>query len=438
VDRDFAGGIYLMPLGDKPPADSIATTSYNGECYLPLSVGSGEIMEVLAKKGQQVSKGELLAKGDGCYLYAPNSGMVGGKISVWAHGKPEQPALTLLPAKNNLGHYKNTLSSVFPAVTTKPNQKEAVWQLIEKAGIIVPDRQEPLAIQMKRLAESTAPAVVANATPLEPSLNGPLAILHLYPERVFAGLAILKTWLGAEQAIMAYPYHFEGDLTSARDWEVRCVPVSEKYPQGRSGSVLRTLIKQGILPKTSLKKQASIVFDVQLLTQVERAVLAEQVVTDRIITISGDGVTRPSHFMVPLGMPLKELLTWAGMYEDARCVVEGSSMAGTAVDVEHTVIAQTSQAFTVLHRLKHHRAYSCIRCGWCIDDCPVEIDPVHLLQLAESGQYQLAGEIGAESCVECGICSYICPSHLRIMEHIRMIKRKLHPRCEFALFPEDH
>jgi Na+-translocating ferredoxin:NAD+ oxidoreductase subunit C len=115
----------------------------------------------------------------------------------------------------------------------------------------------------------------------------------------------------------------------------------------------------------------------------------------------------------------------SGMYSDAECVVEGSSMAGTAVDPQATVVSPLSEAFTVVRRVQMRPSSRCIRCGWCIDDCPAQIDPALLLHLAETRQFRRAAKAGVERCVECGICSYICPSRLRIMEHLLMMKVQL-------------
>ena len=433
IDRDFAGGIYLAPLGKRPPLEWIEEVAYEGDLYLPLSVG-GRTMEVTAVEGEQVAYGSLLAWGGGYYLYAPRAGRIGQVKIRRAAGK----VLTLHPAQEGPpAHLKDTLIPDGPtsqAITITPGagemtrqRREVVWHKLERAGIVSADTAGLLAQSLLRWQREDIALVVANATPLEPTLNGSLAILHHWPDEVFAGLSILQTWLGAEEAIMAYPHNFAIDRGGAAIWQVRCVPVSEKYPQGRAGSLLKTLDKQGQLPRFRRRKRRAVVFEIQLLYQVGQAVLTGKLPTERIVTINGDGVNRPSHFRVPLGVPLGELLRRAEMQEKADCVAAGSSLAGQAIEVSQAVVGLTSDAYTVVAKVPRYRSYNCIRCGWCIDDCPAEIDPARLLELAQLGQYALARQWGVDLCIECGICSYICPAHLRIMEHIRLIKYKLHP-----------
>ena len=309
-------------------------------------------------------------------------------------------------------------------ITDNETQKLAVLHAIDRAGLLVPDTREPLAELLQKLQRQNIRMVVANATPIEPSLNTPLAILHCMGEQVFAGLAILRNWLGAARSVMAYPHHFTIDREIADKWQVRCLPVSDKYPQARPASILRPLRKQRHLSRFRRPERSAVVFDMQLLRQVERLILANFLPTERIVTVSGDGVARPSHFIAPVGLPLKQLLERASIYDDAQCVIDGSSLAGVAVDPDKTVIGPVSQSFTVIRYLSRPAAQPCIRCGWCIDDCPAGLNPVRLLRLYEKGKYELAARNGLHKCVECGICSYICPSHLPIMNAIRMMKNK--------------
>ncbi len=433
IDRDFAGGIYLTPLGEIPRLDAIEPVAYEGDLHLPFHGGISRL-DLVVESGQVVGRGDLLAKGEGYYLYAPRRGQVGEEREIWsADGKGRRGiVLRMAPGEEELAE-----SSFGQVEQEKPSQgtdlnlpseaaHPAVWEKIEQAGIVVAETGQTLASRLKDLEQrEDIRAVIANATPMEPTLNTPLAILQQWSEQVFAGLAILKTWLGAQDAIMAYPHDFELDTSPAQTWQVRCVPVSEKYPQGQSGSILRTLERLRQLPRRRRHKRSAVVFSIQLLRQVERVILGDEKPTERVVTICGDGVAKPGHFLAPLGLPVRELLTQAVMTPEAECVAAGSSLTGVSVDVDTCVVTPRSEAFTVIRRIRPDPPQTCIRCGWCIDDCPAKIDPARLLHLAETGQYQRAKRYGARTCMECGICSYVCPSRLRIMEHIQVIKQKL-------------
>jgi electron transport complex protein RnfC len=434
VDRDFAGGIYLPPLGPSPSLEQIQAVDYSGELLLPLRWGTSCLLNVIPESGRRVSRDTIIAKNDeGHFLFAPRAGTIGPQAAAWIDNQPNQPVLTLLPLSesddsNEQMETEPHAASVFDSLSAAQSElqrKQKVLDAIRQAGIVDPQQGRPFSDTLEELETTNIKTVIANATPLEFQINTPLAVLHQFSEQVFAGLAILKTFLGADRALMTYPHHFHIDKNTARQWQVRCVPVSEKYPQGTRHSILGTLIKQRVLRRKRTAATAA-VFSIQLLRQIERAVLAGQKPTERIVTICGDGVSRPGHFLAPLGMPLMELLHRAGMYEDAQCVALKSSLVGDPINPENAVITPLSEGFVVLQRVVHPQPLRCIRCGRCIEHCPAQIDPARLLQLAESRQFARAVHIGAKACIDCGICSYICPSHLRIMEHIRMIKSNTH------------
>lgn len=423
VEHDFPGGIYLPPLGQSPPLDTIETVDYHGDLRLPLRYGSASAMQTIFPEGASLSKAHLLAENKkGHCLYTPRAGIIGPATTATVNGRAAQPVLLFHPVPTDTPNEKLPAQGE-PSLSHR-NAKYDILKHIEQAGLVIPATGMPLAQMLRRWKNHKVDIVVANATPLEPELNTPLAILHHWPGDVFAGLAILKTFLDADEAVVAYPFHFPIDTAEADTWEVRCAAVSEKYPQGRSSSVVHTLQKQGHLPQQE-SAPTILVFEVQLLRQVERAVLGGRMPTDRIVTIAGDGITHPAHFIAPIGLPVAELLRRADCYRDTAAVIEGSSMVGHAIDPATAVVSQTSQYFTAVRTIYHAPPQRCIRCGWCISHCPAKIDPARLLQLAETSRYDQAEYIGAHRCVECGICSYLCPSSLRIMDHIIMIKRKL-------------
>ena len=74
-------------------------------------------------------------------------------------------------------------------------------------------------------------------------------------------------------------------------------------------------------------------------------------------------------------------------------------------------------------RLGVRKQYPCIRCGYCVDACPIFLNPSQLGLLAAGGQYQrMAGEFHLMDCFECGCCTYVCPSHIPLVQQFRVAK----------------
>ncbi|MBN1436729.1 MAG: 4Fe-4S dicluster domain-containing protein [Sedimentisphaerales bacterium] len=427
---DIPGGIYLPGIGEPPSLTIQDWPDYQGPLYLPLATGRTEPMVPIVQPRQPVKQGELLARDDfGHFLYAPRCGVIAEQTTKTVFGHTEQPVLALQTSADatcDVAGANPLADTVNPwQAKTDAERYDLTCQSLARTGIMIGDHGETLIDLIKRAHDHAVAVVVANAVPVEPTLNGPLAVLQEHSPEVFAGLSILKTLLRAPQALAAHSYHFPIDCATAEQWNVRCVAVTEKYPQGLPGVLLRSLNKS---PRYCLKRNgAAYIFDPQTLRAVERAVLGGSLLLERIVTVAGDGVLQPGHFRVPVGLPLRALLERAGLTDDWRCVVEGASLTGRSIDPDQAVVSARSGNFMVIRNFKPVRPERCIRCGWCIMDCPAGLDPARLSTVAEMGQYRTASSLNIEACMECGICSYICPSGLPIMESIRMMKRRLHP-----------
>jgi len=424
IDRDFHGGIYLPPLGKIPSLEITTPSDYPDKLLLPLRTADGSLMQTTVMPGTKVQPGTLLAHNHQLhyYLYAPCGGTIGQIIE---NENPAANCKTLLPL-TTAGDSPNLAgASASIAITPQQARKDAIYKILETSGIIIAHSGKSLAHFLRHHENREIDTVIANAAPLEPSLNSPLAILHKYPECVFAGLAILKQWLGAGQAFMAYPYHLSIDENAARQWQVQCLPISEKYPQAYDSAVLRTLQKQGHLPRSSRTLQHAAVFDIQLLYQVERLLMASQLPTTRIVTLCGNALEKPMHLLTPLGTPISHLLKQTTLRNSNPCVIDGDSMTGTAVDINSSVVTYSSKSFTIIEPYANRTAYRCIRCGRCIDACPARIDAAGLAQLITDEQYNQTLKHGLYDCIACGICSYLCPSNIPIAKLIHDARKKL-------------
>ena len=442
VGPDLTGGIYLPFLGRPPAIDRIDRLEYCGDLHLPLIINPATELDVIVETFRTVRRGELLASSRaGHRLYAPRDGVIGPRTTVTLDGQPGRAALTLhrMPQDKPLNssqsepqpHLPGDLPPAHTPQPGDPRQKQATFEAIENAGLLVASTGEPLSQLLRRAKTQNVSLVVANAIPMEPTLNGPLAFLDNYSAEVFTGLSILKTWLQAGSAVAAYSHRFPIDRQAAQYWQVHCTELSEAYPQAFTSLLLEALARRG---HTELARPDSeaIVFDLQLLCQVERVVLAGELPLDRIVTVAGTGVSRPGHFRVPLGMPVPELLKAVDVCDDAHCVVAGSAMTGTAIDPAKAVVSSQTESFVVLRQPRHARPERCIRCGFCLDHCPVNLDPARLHHLGELGQYDTAVGLGLNDCLECGICSYVCPSNLPITAQTRLTKRQLHTHEHLA------
>jgi electron transport complex protein RnfC len=146
-----------------------------------------------------------------------------------------------------------------------------------------------------------------------------------------------------------------------------------------------------------------------------------------VITITGPAVKRKGNYRIPIGTPLRFLLEHVGVEQEVGRVFLGGPMMGQAassLDIPITKGTSGVVAFTDTEVERTHRQlYPCIRCAYCVDACPIFLDPSRLGALAEHGEYdRMKQEFNLMDCFECGSCSFVCPSHIPLVQHFRVAK----------------
>jgi len=158
-----------------------------------------------------------------------------------------------------------------------------------------------------------------------------------------------------------------------------------------------------------------------------------QPLIERIVTVTGPGIRRPSNLLVPIGTPLQELIDFCGgMTDDTRQILFGGPMMGTAqrfLDVP--IMKGTSGVlFLTEDKVVHREEYPCIRCQRCVDACPVFLNPSRLGSLAKARLYEDMMDYHIMDCMECAACSFVCPSNIPLVQRFRVAKGLLREQKE--------
>ena len=158
-------------------------------------------------------------------------------------------------------------------------------------------------------------------------------------------------------------------------------------------------------------------------------------IQERIVTVTGPAVKHKGNYRIPIGTPLRFLLEEVGVRDDVSRVFLGGPMMGAAassLDISLTKGISGVVAFRESEAERtHRRVHPCIRCGYCVDACPMFLDPASLGALARNEEHdRMADEYHLMDCFECGSCTYVCPSHIPLVQQFRVAKaavRKARP-----------
>jgi len=272
--------------------------------------------------------------------------------------------------------------------------------------------------------------VIVNGCECEPFLTTDHRVMLESLPELFCGIRIIMKCTGAERAIIGLEDNTPDVLHAIREALPEDSPITveallKKYPQGFEKTLIFALL--GIeLPMGKLPASVGVgVFNVATLAAIGKLLPVHGGLIERVVTIGGPGISRPGNYLIPIGTPLKFVLEHCGFSGTARCVILGGPMMGKTVATLDIPVTKTTSGILAfdktLEELKNDTPeYSCIRCGTCVQVCPMGLNPCELARRAKAGRYEeMRDSFYLNNCCLCGSCAYHCPSGVPITNLIK-------------------
>jgi electron transport complex protein RnfC len=204
-----------------------------------------------------------------------------------------------------------------------------------------------------------------------------------------------------------------------------------KYPQGAEKMLIKSITQREVPPKALPMDVKVVVQNISTSFAVFEAVRYGKPLIERVVTVTGEGITEPGNLLVKIGTLISHLIeACGGMKDVALKVISGGPMMGFAVPSLEVPVTKGTSGIVVMTEgeIVHSEDFSpCIRCGRCIDICPMGLMPSMLSIYAEKGLYEGAKEYNLFDCFECGACAFVCPSRRPIVQLIRVAKSQVKP-----------
>ena len=271
-----------------------------------------------------------------------------------------------------------------------------------------------------------------NGCECEPYLTADYRLMVEFPAPILTGALLAARACGASDVVIAIednkPLAIDILRRAAKGTGIRIVELATKYPQGsEKQTILATLgrtVPGGGLPLDV----GAVVINVGTVATLARAVLRGKPLTHRIVTVSGKGIKRPRNLLVPVGTRYAELIDYCGgLTDDAARILAGGRMMGFPLgDLEWPVTKGTSGSTALREEdVLRTRETNCVRCGRCVDVCPMNLVPSRLALASRNEDWDLVRKYHISSCVECGCCAYRCPAGIPLVQLIRMGKAQM-------------
>lgn len=391
--------------------------------YIPLLHGPATI-EVLVKEGDYVRVGTLLAKrADHFYvpLFASCSGTVVGI---------EKRMHACLKMIDHLVIENDQKFAIDDNLTTLDYMKASVEEIAEfiKEKGIVGQGGAGFPTYIKYSNVKGCDTLIINAVECEPYITADYAGLELFMDDFKIGVEALFKASGAMKCLIAIKEtkkEMIQTLTTifkdSKKIEISLVP--DVYPMGWERTLIYQLTKKRYdrLPL----EVGCIVSNETTAIALGKAMRTGLPVTEKIVTVSGDGIKSPANVMVLVGTVAAEIIELlGGTTAEEIQLIAGGPMMGSAMTSDQIVVTPWSNALTIL-KYQAVKEIGCLRCGTCIDHCPSGLQPVNINNAEVAKSMDRLIKLKTDQCIECGLCTYVCPSKIAVTEGIRRAKRYL-------------
>ncbi|MFA6217921.1 MAG: electron transport complex subunit RsxC [Candidatus Omnitrophota bacterium] len=410
---------------------TIQASSLPARVYLPLSQHLGKICSAEVAVGDMVLKGQRIAAAN-AGVYAPIHASLSGKVAAikdWPH-----PLLGRCPAiviESDLAD--KTIATQTPRPrneidTLTPGQIRAE---VFAAGIVgLGGASFPTHIKLT--PPKPIDSLIINGAECEPYLTSDDRLMVEKTKEIILGIQLIEKCLGAKHVYIAIETNKPQAIKIFKELlgnsGYKLYILKSQYPQGGEKQLIQSVLKRQV-------PEGKFPFDIGVVVQnvatsyaIYEALYLRKTLYERVITISGDCLKNPGNLLARLGTPIKDLIAQCGpLTKTPKQIIFGGPMMGIAQYSQDVPVIKNTNGILLLSeaQVKESQENTCIRCGRCVEYCPLGLMPCLMSMAGEKEKWDLAKSYGCLDCMECGLCNYVCPQKRNIVQTIKTSKIRI-------------
>ena len=315
----------------------------------------------------------------------------------------------------------------------KADSKEII-EKVKQAGIVgLGGATFPTYVKLMPPPGKTAEFLIINGVECEPYLTADHRMMLEKGQEIIIGVRILmkalnvkKAFIGIENNKRDAINHMKELVKGSDDIEIQALKV--QYPQGGEKQLIKAAVNREV-PSGKLPIEVGcVVQNVGTAFAVYEAVQKNKPLFERVVTVTGKAVKKPSNFLARIGTPIAELIEAAeGLPENTGKIIGGGPMMGKAITSLEVPVVKGSSGILLMTEEETHRhpVSPCIRCSKCTYVCPMGLEPYLLSKSSKLGLYEMAEDNNIMDCIECGSCQYTCPASIPLLDFLRLGKNKV-------------
>ena len=397
----------------------------------PLGQHIGAPAKPIVKRGDVVKVGTMIAEASG-FVSAPIFSSVSGTVakidtSIDATGY-RKPVIIINVEGDEWEESIDRSTKLETLVEHSELTPESIVDIIKSAGITgMGGAGFPTFIKLCPPPTAKAECVIINGVECEPYITADYRLMMEHANEILVGLQLLMKAAKVERGYIGIEENKPEAIKlftqlTASDSRIEVVPLIQKYPQGGEKQLVHAVIKRQVpAPPAIPVNVGAIVQNVGTAYAVYEAVMKNKPLFERYTTVTGKQLKNPGNYLVRMGTTFNELIcACGGLPEGDNKVLAGGPMMGKSVMSLDVPITKGTNSITILSgdEARRKSVQPCIRCGKCVDACPMGLEPYLLATLSANNLYDRLENEGVTSCISCGSCQFTCPSHRPILDNI--------------------
>ncbi|MPT42054.1 MAG: electron transport complex subunit RsxC, partial [Klebsiella sp.] len=429
---DFNGGIHPPEMKTQSNGTPLRQVSLPQRLIIPLKQHIGAEGELCVKVGDRVLRGQPLTRGWGRMLpvHAPTSGTVTAIAPhTTAHPSGLAEMSVIIDADGEDRWIERDGWSDYQVRT-----REALIERIHQFGVAgLGGAGFPTGSKLRGGGDKIKTLII-NAAECEPYITADDRLMQDCAAQIVDGIRILAHILQPDEVLIGIEDNkpqaismLRAVLCDAHGISLRVIPT--KYPSGGAKQLTQILTGKQVPHGGRSSDIGVLMQNVGTAYAIKRAVIDGEPLTERVVTLTGEAVTRPGNVWARLGTPVRHLLNDAGFCASAEpMVIMGGPLMGftlPGLDVPVVKITNCLLAPSASEMGEPQEEKGCIRCSACADACPADLLPQQLYWFSKGQQHDKATAHNLADCIECGACAWVCPSNIPLVQYFRQEKAEI-------------
>ena len=418
----YYGGVH--PSERKEFTEHLALQKFPDpeEVVIPLSMHAGAPANPVVQAGDKVKVGQIIGEPAGFISGYVHSSVSGTVTAIENRGHATRGECLSIVIRSD---GQNTLDeSVQPHKDLESLTPEEIVEIVQKAGIVgMGGAGFPTSVKLK--PAKPVDTILLNGCECEPLLTADHRVMLEFADDVVFGLQAIIKAVGAERGLIVIEDNKPDAIELMKEKtasysNMDVVAARTKYPQGAEKMLIKRVTGRKV-PSGGLPADVGcVVSNISTTKAISDAIQKGMPLVERVVTVTGERLKHPGNFLVKIGTSTKALIDYCGgVTGNGEVTVKaGGPMMGFVLTDTDVPIMKGSNGIIVVDT-DHVAEQPCIKCGRCMDVCPMELSPLYFAKYADEQNWQGMKDKNVMDCIECRCCEYICSSKIPLVDKIK-------------------